>query len=328
MECSVCNNKANKNLLQVKEMMFGTGKSYSYFQCSFCGCLQIEAPEKIKENLYPSDYYSFNTYNISSITEKIKRLVVRCSVARAVGYKSILNFLFADKNRDGGAHALNSKILKHVAILDVGCGDGSLIDALSWSGYKNLTGIDPYLNQDVIKKGYQLLKKNIEDLAGSEKFDIIMLHHSYEHVENPFAVMQQIKKLLKKDGLCIIRIPVSDSFALNFYQEHWVQIDAPRHNFLHTNKSMELITSKCNLKIEAIVNDSTEFQFIGSEQYKNGIALNDWRSYYVAFYKKFFFNRKHMFSGNDIKKFKKQADVLNKEGTGDQRIYYIRNLKY
>ena len=244
-----------------------------------------------------------------------------------MGNKSIFNFLFAAKSRNGGAHALNSKILKHAAILDVGCGDGSLIDALSWSGYKNLIGIDPYLNRDVIKKGYKLLKKNIEELAGSENFDIIMLHHSYEHVENLFGVMQQIKKLLKKDGVCIIRIPVSDSFAFNFYQEHWVQIDAPRHNFLHTNKSMEIITSKCNLKIEAIVNDSTEFQFIGSEQYKNGIALNDLRSFYIAFYKKYFFNKKHLFSGNDIKKFKKQVNVLNNEGTGDQRIYYIRKLE-
>lgn len=188
-----------------------------------------------------------------------------------------------------------------------------------------MKGIDPYLNSDVISSNYQLLKKSIEELEGNEIFDVIMLHHSFEHVENPYEVISHIKRLLKKDGLCIIRIPVSDSYAFDFYKENWVQLDAPRHVFLHTNRSMEILTSKYNLSVESIVDDSLEFQFIGSEQYKKGIGLNDPGSYYVAPYKKLFFNKKHLFSTSDIEEFKKHAIVLNQEGKGDQRIYYIRN---
>ncbi len=327
MKCRICTNEISENTLQIKEMMFGTGRFYSYSKCSLCGCVQIEQPEKNMENMYPSSYYSFNTYNISSITKKIKRFVVRCSVANALGYNSINNFLFSQKNRDGGAHALKDKISKTSKILDVGCGDGSLIDALNWCGHRNLTGIDPFMNDSISVGNYQLIKKNIEELDGNEIFDIIMLHHSFEHVDNPFEVIKNIKRLLKKDGLCIIRIPVSDSYAFDLYKENWVQLDAPRHVFLHTNKSMEILTSKYNLTIESIVNDSMEFQFIGSEQYKKGIGLNDARSYYLPPYKKLFFNKKHLFSKSNIQQFKQHANVLNKEGKGDQRIYYIRNIK-
>ena len=325
MDCAICLNKINEEPLQVKEMMFGTGKFYPYFKCSHCGCLQIERPEKNIENLYPGNYYSFNTYNISGIIKKIKRLVVRYSVARALGYKSLLNFLLAVNTRDGGAHALKGKVSQNSRILDVGCGDGSLIDGLDWCGFKKLKGIDPYLNSDIISSNYQLLKKSIEELDGNKIFDVIMLHHSFEHVENPYEVISHIKRLLKKDGLCIIRIPVSDSYAFDFYKENWVQLDAPRHIFLHTNRSMEILTSKYNLSVESIVDDSLEFQFIGSEQYKKGIGLNDSCSYYVSPYKKLFFNKKHLFSTSDIVEFKKQAIVLNQQGKGDQRIYFIRN---
>lgn len=117
MECAICLNKINEGPLHVKEIMFGTGKFYSYFKCSFCGCLQIERPEKNTENLYPGNYYSFNTYNISGIIKKIKRLVVRYSVASALGYKSLFNFLFAVNTRDGGAHALKGKVPKIPAFL-------------------------------------------------------------------------------------------------------------------------------------------------------------------------------------------------------------------
>lgn len=327
MNCRICDSKINEKPLQVKEMMFGTGKLYSYLQCPSCGCLQIEQPEINAENMYPSDYYSFNTYNISNIIKTVKRLVVRCSVASALGHKSLLNLSFAKKGRAGGANALKGRISKNMTILDVGCGDGSLIDALNWSGYKSLMGLDPYLKENLIKNGFKLLKKGIDELKGDKIFDVIMLHHSFEHVENPSEVLLHIKRLLKKDGLCIIRIPVSDSYAFDLYKENWVQLDAPRHFFLHTNKSMDILTSRNKLKIESIVDDSSEFQFIGSEQYKEGIALRDPRSYFISFYKKFIFNKKHLFSTGDIKRFKTQADNLNKEGKGDQRVYYIRHIE-
>jgi len=34
-------------------------------------------------------------------------------------------------------------------------------------------------------------------------------------------------------GWCVIRIPTVSSFAWEHYREQWVQLDAPRHFFLH-----------------------------------------------------------------------------------------------
>jgi 2-polyprenyl-3-methyl-5-hydroxy-6-metoxy-1,4-benzoquinol methylase len=68
-----------------------------------------------------------------------------------------------------------------------------------------------------------------------------MLHHSFEHMDNPCGVLKQIDKLLNPDGELLIRIPVSDSFAWRKYGVDWFQLDAPRHFFLHTTKSIALL---------------------------------------------------------------------------------------
>ena len=74
----------------------------------------------------------------------------------------------------------------------------------------------------------------------------------------------KISKILSENGVCIIRIPVKTKYIWNCYSVNWVQIDAPRHFFLHTLKSFELLVEKSGLSIQDVIFDSTEFQFWGS----------------------------------------------------------------
>ena len=324
MDCSVCNAPLNSDVIWVKEMMFGSGKAYSYYKCAQCGTLQLKNPDGKLEEQYPDNYYSFRI-NYKNLLIKIKRTIINYSVLKEIEGKKVLPILSSTHGKIG-AHALKGKINFSSKILDVGCGEGTLLKSLYWMGYHNLSGTDPYLPGNLENKKFPLRKCHFHQLNGCKLFDVIMLHHSFEHMDNPFEVMSDIRRLLKDDGLCIIRIPVSDSYAFDYYKENWVQIDAPRHFFLHTNRSMEIITEKSGLKIESIENDSHEFQFIGSEQYKKGIPLNSRLSYFVPIYKRLFFNKKHSFSKNVIKEYKQQAKKLNEKGLGDQRIYYIKKV--
>lgn len=326
MNCRICHNLITSNSIEVKEMMFNTRVPYKYFLCPNCGCLQIETVEKDSDKLYPSNYYSFQTFKKFGILNWIKTNLIRYSVARALGVSSVRTFIFGNKKRNFGAHSLKGKITKDDRILDIGCGDGGLIYALYKMGYKHVTGIDPYLHTEIQNGNMHLLKKSVSQLDQNIKFDVIMMHHSFEHVTNPSETLKKIRSLLSKNGTCIIRIPVADSFAFEKYKCNWVQLDAPRHNFLHSNKSMEILAESNGLSIENIVDDSTSFQFVGSEQYKNGIGLNDSKSYFVPFYRKFFFNKKHIFTSRQIKEFDKKAKELNISGEGDQRIYYLGNI--
>lgn len=98
-----------------------------------------------------------------------------------------------------------------------------------------------------------------------------MFHHSFEHISDPLEALETVRSLLAPNGRCLIRVPVV-SWARNEYGANWVQIDAPRHFFLHTEKSMEILAEKVGLEITRVEYDSTEFQFWGSELSKRGAA--------------------------------------------------------
>jgi predicted SAM-dependent methyltransferase len=190
---------------------------------------------------------------------------------------------------------------------------------MSTSGMKNLLGIDPYLESDIYyPNGLNILKKSITDL--NQSFDLIMLNHVLEHIDDQLTLLENLKKRLNPNGICMIRIPTCSSFAWQKYGSNWVQIDAPRHLFIHSLKSISIITEKAGLKIIKTKFDSEAFQFIGSEQYLNNIALNDKNSFFVN-------KEKSIFSNFDYIKYKKEAKALNKISKGDQIAIFLKNIK-
>jgi SAM-dependent methyltransferase len=214
-----------------------------------------------------------------------------------------------------------------MSILDVGCGTGILIKTLSQLGFPYPIGIDPYISQSQKSLNYSVEKVDIVDFNPEKLFDLVMLHHSFEHMANPNEVLEAIFKLLKFDGICIIRIPVSDSYAFNHYKENWVQLDAPRHNFLHTTKGLEICVQKNGFQIETIIDDSTDFQIIGSEQYKKNIALTEKGTYFVPLFQKFFGKKRTSFTKSEIASFREIAKKLRLEGKGDQKAFVLKKRR-
>ena len=202
-------------------------------------------------------------------------------------------------------------------ILDIGCGSGGLLYLFAEVGLNHLLGIDPFLEKDIVyDNGLKILKKSIHDVEG--KWDLIMFHHSFEHIPDPTETLCKVAELLAKGGICLIRIPTVSSFAWENYKENWVQLDAPRHFFLHSLDSILRLAEKAFLKLEKVVFDSSSFQFWGSEQYKRDIPLKSEQSYGQN-------PNKSIFTKADIKKFEQEAKELNLKNQGDQAAFYLRN---
>jgi SAM-dependent methyltransferase len=200
-------------------------------------------------------------------------------------------------------------------ILDVGCGNGAALSSLSQLGFEDLWGIDQYIPNDITySTRIRVLKKSIHEL--DQKFDIVTFHHSFEHMADPLDVLRSVHRVLSDEGLCLIRIPVATSYAWEHYGVHWVQVDAPRHLFLHSVKSMEILAAQAGLDVAEIVWDSTEFQFWGSEQYVRDIPLMDDASYLNQ-------PAKSVFSAQEIQNFRTQATELNTLRRGDQAAFFL-----
>ena len=75
MNCRICGNAEDNRTFEVREMMFGTRETFTYFQCAKCGCLQmVEIPSDMSR-YYPPEYYSFNLSPERLFTNRVKNLI-------------------------------------------------------------------------------------------------------------------------------------------------------------------------------------------------------------------------------------------------------------
>lgn len=313
MKCRICNNDDGLMEYKIREMMLGLREIFSYYRCPVCGCLQIADIPQDLEKYYPSSYYSYINEQQSQFG--LKKLLKIQRDKYVVFNKGItgklLSFVFPDEEL-----VFFAGIDLKSRILDVGCGSGKLLNRLRELGFESVFGVDPYIDSSLeYPNGVRVEKKKLSDL--NEKWDVIMFNHSFEHVSSPHEEISHVADLLNESGLCIIRTPVIDSFAWDFYKTDWVQIDAPRHLHIYSVESIKLLAEKVNLYLARIYYDSGTFQFWGSEQYKNDIALNDEKS--------FSRNRgKSLFSRHDIRTFRKKSIELNRNNFGDQAVFFLK----
>jgi SAM-dependent methyltransferase len=313
-QCKICGNAENNQVVVAREMMFGFRDEFKYFKCFFCGCLQIAEYPKDISKYYPSEnYYSYQTViESSSKWTEVKyfakrmlfnlywRLNIPLLNLPCFRYFSWLNTL--------------RKVHKSSAILDIGCGTGRLLQKMSFIGFNNLTGIDPFIEKTIMyQSGVKILKTDIDaylrDIENqtNKTFDLIMLHHSFEHMANPRETLIRLYMLLSLEGQLLIRIPVSDSFAWRKYGIDWFQLDAPRHFFLYTTKSIAILAKDCGFTLKRVIYDSLKEQFLCSEKYCRDITLNT----------------NVEFSPSYVRSCKKQAIYLNKLKDGDQACFVL-----
>lgn len=315
--CGICQNTSGNRNYVVQEMMLGTREKFAYFKCAVCGCLQIHNVPADIARYYPNTYYSLQPQE-NKKNSFLKKILKKQRLKYCLGERSFTNKivtkLYKPPQYFKWFEGLNLKT--DSKILDVGCGSGDLLLGMSNEGFTNLSGVDPFIANDIrYKNNVTIHKCDISDLRS--KFDCIMMHHSFEHAENPLVLLAKIREVLADNGCILIRIPLCDSYAWRTYQEHWVQLDAPRHFFLHTKKSISLLADTAGLRITDIVYDSNEFQFLGSEQYKQGIPLNASHSFTNS-------PEGNIFTKEEVIQYKKLAAKLNDEQDGDQACFYLR----
>lgn len=315
--CKICGNTSSNSVFNAKEMYFGTREEFEYLECGNCGCLQLLNPPVDFSKHYPKEYFTFNQEH----ENKLKAILNRFRDQSAFGKSSFLGNLLLKKygepvyiTRMKNALAdLDSKIL------DVGCGKGILLHKMKESGFENVVGIDPYIDNTIrYKNGLTIWKKDFVEM--NDNFDLVMFNHSFEHMDKPSDVIRKANELLSVNKILLIRIPVADSFAFKHYRENWCSLDAPRHLFLHTKKSIRILAEQNGFEIYKINYDSRSWQFWGSEQYLKDISLLDERSYFVN-------PVKSIFSKEDIEKYEERTKELNKNGEGDQAEFYLRKVQ-
>jgi SAM-dependent methyltransferase len=308
LKCKICEIESDNEIILAQEKQLGLGDKFEYFICSKCFCLQIkEIPVNI-DIYYPSRYYSYLEAKFPSKLNRVNFFLKKSLINYYMGYNDIPGFLLSFLFDHPFPWIRKKEIHFNSKILDVGTGAGRKILSMQRSGFSDLTGIDPFIEKDInYENGVKVLKRDISEIDG--KYDLIMLHHSFEHMQNPRLVVDHISRLLSHEGCALIRIPVAGCFAWHKYRENWVGLDAPRHLFLHSPQSMNILLEKTDLKIDEIIFDSGAYQFTGSEKYSINLPLS---------------TPNDIFSKKELRKFENDAKKLNANNQGDTACFYLK----
>ena len=315
--CRICGFSGKNPVYSVREMMFELKEEFNYFQCKKCQCLQISEFPSDMSRYYQQDYYSLSQSPESLYPNPLvawaRKSRDSCSVLNRGVWGSLIRLFYPED--DDMASLSRLQLTRKIRIVDVGCGTGFLLYFLKEAGFENVMGVEPNIEKDIeYSNGLTIKKAWIHEL--DEEQDVVMFHHSFEHLPNPIETLERVYRLLPANGNCLIRVPLVSSEAWEKYGTNWVQLDAPRHFFLYSIESLKVLAEKTKFRIKEIVYDSNEFQFWGSQQYLENIPLMAENSYGRN-------PAKSIFSEAEIKNYRKMAHKLNLESRGDQAVVYL-----
>lgn len=105
-------------------------------------------------------------------------------------------------------------------VLDVGAGDGTLIDALAARG-REATGLERDARHPAVRAG------EVSDIDG--RWAAVVFWHSLEHLPEPGAALDAAAALLAPGGVLFVAVPNTDSFQARLFGARWLHLDLPRH---------------------------------------------------------------------------------------------------
>lgn len=213
--CALCGNDGGTRVAAGYDFEYDTTRhEFVFWRCA-CGGMFLNprpAPEAL-DRIYPSDYYSYDFANkLGPFVMRFKALTERAKV-RA----------YADYLGDGAR------------VLDIGCGDGHLLDLLRTHhpARLELEGVEfsERAAQGAERAGFRVYRGPIEEVAlPADSFDLIIMNQLIEHVRDPRAVLERVATALRRGGHLFLETPNIDSLdARIFRRRYWGGYHIPRH---------------------------------------------------------------------------------------------------
>tara|TARA_Y100000816_G_C26089022_1_gene575166 strand:+ start:952 stop:1791 length:840 start_codon:yes stop_codon:yes gene_type:complete len=142
----------------------------------------------------------------------------------------------------------------NIKVLDIGCGLGFFLSALK----KNIKKIGVEESEfacNYIRENFKEIKVHqgrIENLKEDDnQFDVVMLYHVIEHLEEPHNVLKKISKLIKKDGIFILGTPNVESIGAKIFGKNFRHY-TEAHPCLYSIKNLSNLLNQYGFEINKI----------------------------------------------------------------------------
>jgi len=268
--CPICGSKKLEKAFFTKDY-FLSQEEFGVCNCKKCG-FHFTNPRPKTENL--GAYYKSEEY-----------------ISHSNSSKGLFGFLYQKVRK----HTLKTKyqlvndFRQGHKILDIGCATGQLLKEFKCRGWESV-GVEPDPEARAFaKENYKLNVVDEEAISSLEEqsFDVISMWHVLEHVSDLDKRMQDLKRLVKANGVLFIALPNFESWDAQHYGKYWAGLDVPRHLYHFKKSDVELLFNKYDFELQKILPMKFDAYYVSllSEKYKKNPLF-----YVSAFFKGFYSN--------------------------------------
>lgn len=141
-------------------------------------------------------------------------------------------------------------------ILDVGCGLGFLLSGLSDRWEKHGLELSKFAVDFARREyGVDAVQETLAEMiarGGVEPFDVVVLYHVIEHVNDPVGLMKDIASVLRPGGRLVLGTPDFDGEMARRYGRRYRMLNDKTHVSLFTQESMYRMLRDLGWSIERV----------------------------------------------------------------------------
>jgi SAM-dependent methyltransferase len=233
--CELCGADQSDLIMVAPDRLHDLASEFNVVCCKSCGLIYINPRPVNMQAYYPEDSYAAHSGRESKSHFSAAPL-------RSLGLRRRREAVLARKQSG--------------RLLDVGCGAGDFMNAMSMVGGWEVQGIEPGPAAAAqARRSYgldvrvgQLGQVDIPDAS----FDVVTMWHVLEHVPHPRATLHEVARILRPDGLLVLACPIVDSWEARFFRHFWSGYDVPRHLYTFSRKTLGRLLKECGLGCEQV----------------------------------------------------------------------------
>jgi SAM-dependent methyltransferase len=253
-QCAICRTAgnaaqlypANFNLLDFNPGIFSARRlpdriHYRIVKCHSCGLIRSDP---VADTATLGDLYRNSTFDYGTEVANLRRTYGR----------------YLDRLESHGVH-------KH-SLLEIGCGNGFLLEAAQARGYADVHGVEPG-SQAAAMAAPAIRERIVCDmmrpgLFAAASFDVVCMFQVFDHLPDPAGVLAEVQRVLKPGGLVLILNHNVCALSARLLGGHSPIIDL-EHTYLYSPTTLA-----------RMVRDQ------GFSLLKTGAVLNDYSLHYLA----------------------------------------------
>lgn len=200
MTCKLCNKNKFKLIYDLGD--------YKIEQCDNCGLVRTRGQMQVSYDEYHRDT------EYSQMDDYFRNIFMKR-----------FNLINRYKNKSG-------------RVLDIGASTGNLLKIFEQNGWESW-GVEPSEIASQKHKNLKILHTTFEKAKLPKTyFDVVIMNHTFEHVDDPLLVLKKIKNSLRKGGIVYIDVPNFDSLSRKIAGKNWKYLHPYEHVHQFTPESL------------------------------------------------------------------------------------------